>query len=410
MKTLNILAIYTLTLVVSLHSLPAFACTIFHVTDQNDQVLVGRNFDWETAGGRVWFIPATDTSNGLSIFEQDGVDMPYEGINDKGLFIAIAAVPDTNTPLSIVKPIRKSLELVKIVLEQAQTVAEALQIFPQYTVVFGSFLGNPHVHYKIVDKNGKSAIVEYVANEMKITRDINSQVMTNHYVIAPKLGTAGENSVARYNTARNNLKSLYSVKDVQNLLATVSQRHTLWSNVYDLDNQVFYVKYQDSKTVVFDLKNELYRGKHGYSLANLNKVLEYPPTKTNVIVRPHFGYGMLDDEGIYHYGGRILLPASDKRYGLEFTQFVDDNDESFSSIGIVLEQRLFNWFNMSIGTIGYFDYGVDSDNVIGLTTNLGWEPDNHIPLKPFITYRNDVIFGDDTDTIHSLSIGFSLDF
>jgi hypothetical protein len=106
-----------------------------------------------------------------------------------------------------------------------------------------------------------------------------------------------------------------------------------------------------------------------------------------------------------------LLPATDKRrYGLELTQFVDENDESFSSIGIVLEQRLFKWFNMSIGTIGYFDYGVDSDNVIGLTTNLGWEPDNHIPFKPFITYRNDMIFGDETDTIHSLSIGFTWAF
>ncbi|RKZ42341.1 MAG: hypothetical protein DRQ49_02170 [Gammaproteobacteria bacterium] len=411
MKTLHLLAIYTLTLVISLHSVAAFACTIFHATNQNDQVLVGRNFDWETTGGKIWFIPATDTSNGLSILEQLGVDMPYEGINDKGLFIAVTAVPDTNTPLSLVKPIRKSLELVRIVLEKAQTVDEALQIFPQYTVVFGAFLGNPLVHYKIVDKNGESAIVEYVDNEMKIIRGVNSQVMTNHYVTAPKLGTASETSFARYNAIKNNLQPPYSVAKVQNLLATVSQKITLWSNVYDLNKQILYITYRDSKTVVFDLKNELYRGKQGYNLANLNETLEYPATKTNVIVRPHFGYGMLDDESVYHYGGRILLPVTDNRsYGLELTKFVGDNDESFSSIGIVLEQRLFNWFNMSIGTIGYFDYGVDSDNVIGLTTNLGWEPDNHIPFKPFVTYRNDMIFGNETDSIHSLSIGFSWAF
>jgi choloylglycine hydrolase len=412
MKTLHILAIYTLTLVISLHSSSAFACTIFHVTDQNDQVLVGRNFDWETTGGKIWFIPATDTNNGFSILEQIGVDMPYEGINDKGLFIGVTAVPDTNTPLSLVKPIRKSLELVRIVLEKAQTVDEALQIFPQYTVVFGVFLGNPLVHYKIVDKNGDSAIVEYVDNEMKITRDINrSQVMTNHYVANPNLSSVSKTSFARYNTVRNSLKTTYSVADVQNLLATVSQKITLWSNVYVLDKQRFYVTYRNSKTVLFDLKNELYRGKHGYRLDNLNQTLEYPETKTNIILKPHFGYGYIEDESVYHYGGRILLPATDKRrYGLELTQFVDENDESFSSIGIVLEQRLFKWFNMSIGTIGYFDYGVDSDNVIGLTTNLGWEPDNHIPFKPFITYRNDMIFGDETDTIHSLSIGFTWAF
>ncbi len=77
---------------------------------------------------------------------------------------------------------------------------------------------------------------------------------------------------------------------------------------------------------------------------------------------------------------------------------------------IVLEQRLFHWFNMSIGTIGYFDYGIDSDNLIGLTTGLGWEPDNNIAFKAFITYRNDVVFDQNTDTIHSISIGLSLEF
>jgi hypothetical protein len=135
------------------------------------------------------------------------------------------------------------------------------------------------------------------------------------------------------------------------------------------------------------------------------------PVLDGLIFRPHFGYGMLDDDSVYHYGGRILLPASDiRRYGLEITQFVDNHDESFSSIGIVLEQRLFKWFNLSIGTIGYFDYGLDSENIVGLMTNLGWEPDNYKSFKPYITYRNDVIFGDNTDTIHSLSIGFSWEF
>lgn len=122
--------------------------------------------------------------------------------------------------------------------------------------------------------------------------------------------------------------------------------------------------------------------------------------------RPHFGYGSVESNSVYHYGGRILLPADDiRKYGLEITKFETDYDE-FTSIGIVLEQKLFNWFNMSIGTIGYFDYGVDSDNLIGLTTNLGWEGNNNI----FVTYRQDMIFDQQTDIINSISIGFSLEF
>ena len=49
-------------------------------------------------------------------------------------------------------------------------------------------------------------------------------------------------------------------------------------------------------------------------------------------------------------------------------------------------------------TIIYFDYCIDSDNLIALTTILGWE------------HRNDVVFDQHTDLIHSISIGFRLEF
>ena len=35
-------------------------------------------------------------------------------MNDKGLFVAVSAVPNTETTVNILKPIRKSLEFVKI--------------------------------------------------------------------------------------------------------------------------------------------------------------------------------------------------------------------------------------------------------------------------------------------------------
>ncbi|MDH5219562.1 MAG: hypothetical protein OEX19_17780, partial [Gammaproteobacteria bacterium] len=73
----------------------------------------------------------------------------------------------------------------------------------------------------------------------------------------------------------------------------------------------------------------------------------------------------------------MLRTKGGKRYGLELTRFSSGEEDVFISAGIVLEQRLFNWFNMSIGTIGYFDYQKTEHNPVGLTTNLGWEPDNY---------------------------------
>jgi len=406
--------ILTIILLAFIHSAELFACTIFHTNDKNDGVLIGRNFDWESSGGKVWFIQGNEKKNSITIFEQNGVDMPYEGINNKGLFIGIAAAPTTNTPFMMLKPIRKSLEMVRVVLEEASNVDEAIKIFHKYDVAFGKFLGNPQIHYKIVDASGNSAIINFIENEIEVIKNTKAcQVMTNHYASNHNLGKAGETSFERYNTVSNALnKSHHSIKNVQEILKTVSQSTTVWSNVYNIENQKIYVSYKGNDAFVVDLKSEMYLGKHGYNLKNLidKDSLKYVDKKLNIIFRPHFGYGSLDGEKISHYGGRLLLPAGDiRKWGLEVTKFNGDSSE-FSALGIVLEQRLFDWFNMSIGTVGYFDYGKDSDNVIGLTTNLGWEPNNHIPFKPFISYRNDVIFDKDTDVIHSISAGFSFEF
>ncbi len=404
--------ITVLALIVSLLSQQSFSCTIFHTTDKNSEVLAGRNFDWETDGGRVWFIPASEENNGMAIFAQLGIDMPYEGINDKGLFIGIAAVPNTTTPFSLFKPMRKSMEMVKVVLEQAQTVDEALKIFPKYTVIFGAFLGNPIVHFKMADKDGASAIVEYVENKMEIIKGAHSQIMTNHYISNPQIESDSKTSFERYDAVKNNLINANSVKDVQELLKAVSQKTTIWSNVYDLSNQQIYVTYKNLRKRIFDLKSELYKGKHSYNLEELddNKLLRYLQPRMPVVFSHHFGYGSVAGKSIFHYGGRILLPANEiRKYGLEITAF-HGKDNKFTSVGIILEQRLLGWFNMSIGTIGYFDYGNNSTNIAGLTTNLGWEPDNHIPFKPFVTYRNDVIFSNPIDVGHSLSVGFAFEF
>ncbi len=53
---------------------------------------------------------------------------------------------------------------------------------------------------------------------------------------------------------------------------------------------------------------------------------------------------------------------------------------------------------------------MNSDNIAGLMTNLGWEPNNDNGFEPFITYRNDVIFSEDIGIAYSISAGFTFDF
>ncbi len=407
-KYLKILT-YILTSIFLLLPYQVSGCTIFHIVDKNGNILVGRNFDLEREGGRIWFIPSNGKYNGMAIIEQLGPDMPYEGINDKGLFVGISAVPKTRTPFSFIKPIRKSLEMVKLILARAQTVDEAIGLFSKYSIAFGVFLGNPVVHYMIVDKEGNSAIVECVDNKIVVIKDtVNSRIMTNHFISKPEIGSDNKTSFERYNTVKSNIGKIHTVEDVQDLLKQVCQNTTLWSNIYDLNSQLIYVSYKNSPTVIFNLKDELYKGKHGYVLNYLpdKKSLKYIENKVRVILRPHFGYGYMGRERISFYGIRFLLPAGgSKRYGVEFTK-----SNEFFMAGIVLEQRLFEWFNMSIGTVGYFKYKGAQDNVIGLVSNLGWEPDNHIFFKPFIVYRSDMVFEKSVKSISSILVGFNFEF
>lgn len=138
---------------------------------------------------------------------------------------------------------------------------------------------------------------------------------------------------------------------------------------------------------------------------------------SSITVRPQAGYGYIDASNsdnsgsISHIGVRALLNASEiHRYGVELSKLDMKDGKSFTSFGIVLEQRLWSWFNMSIGTVGYFNYGENSENPVGLIANVGWEPSHYKTFKPFVTFRNDIVFSNDTDTIRSLSIGMSLEF
>lgn len=410
-KSIIIILLFFLTILLpgKVHS-----CSVFQTTDEAGTVRCGRNFDWSEDGGTIWFVPPDSENHGFLVIEQEGFDYPYEGMNDQGLFIAIAAVPKTKVPFSILKPIRVSCEMVTIILEKASSVEEAIPYFHKFSIAFGTQYGYPLIHYMIVDKEGRSAIVEFVDNKIVVTRNTDDyQAMTNFYVSAPELSFSENEKRKRYQILTQTLaKEKSSQQLVWQLLDNVSQKSTVWSNVYDLDKQLIYISYKGNDVVVFSLKDQLYTGAHGYDLRHLANPtpLSLIKDQSNLLIRPTGGYGFIGDQLFFHAGARILLQTGEnQRYGLDVTYF-DRKGDKFFSVGIVLEQILWGWFNSSIGTIGYFHYGKDNESVFGITSNLGWEPDNHIPIHPFITWRNDIIFGKNIENVNSISAGFDFYF
>lgn len=156
------------------------------------------------------------------------------------------------------------------------------------------------------------------------------------------------------------------------------------------------------------------RGVYANPVIGENEPVEKP---ADFILQPYGGLGVASSltdasmKPVLLFGTRLLLPASgNKTYGIEVAWLdlysIDKHgmDVRYLATGIILEQKLWQWFNMSIGTIGYIGLGENTENVFGITTNLGWEPDWK-KIRPFITYRSDFIFDDLVIIISSVSLG-----
>jgi penicillin V acylase-like amidase (Ntn superfamily) len=127
------------------------ACIIFSQTNQNS-TLVGRNFDWDKSGAYFWFIPKNNQEYAIFFITQEKDEtLPFEGINEKGLFIAISAVPTIKTPFELKRP-KKSLEMISAVLKNTSNIDEAIKEFKKYMLIFGTFMGNPMDILKLYNK------------------------------------------------------------------------------------------------------------------------------------------------------------------------------------------------------------------------------------------------------------------
>jgi hypothetical protein len=387
-----------------------WACSLFDIKSADDSILVGRNFDWSGSDGKVAFYPATSRTHGMMLISQDNTEMPYEGMNDQGLFVGISAVPYSPTFYNVLMPTRKSLSMVKEVLSRASTIDEAIDVFEMFNINFGQFLGNPLIHFKIVHQSGEKVVIEFVDDKMVVVREPQAcTVMTNHYNSTLAIEPDSKTSKERYATLNDGLAMATTKEHIYEALSSVEQPDTLWSNVYDLTLQVAYLKLKGQERVLVNLKDELYtiQTPHYFTFSKLADKEPQPIESSSggVLIRPHFGYGT---EGLSHVGGRLLLAVNRyQKYGLEVTNF-SNSSQNFNAVGIMLEQRLWNWFNMSMGTVGYLGYGDDKENTFGFSTNLGWEPDNNIPFLPFVTFRSDFIFAQQGfNALSSVSIGFA---
>ncbi len=230
-----------------------WACSVFSTLKKDGNLVLGRNFDWHN---RVTLLLFTDPPDGYASVSMVDVAYlgfnkkypswsdrmglleasywPFDGMNEAGLAVGMMAVPHAESGDDPVKVTLDSLQAVRLLLDYARDVDEAIALLPNYNIDFG---GGPPLHYLIADAAGNSAVIEFIDGEMIVLRpDEPWQVSTNFNISHQK--PEGANSACwRYNKAYetlNQAKGNLSAVEAMTLLENVSQGSTMWSVVYGL--------------------------------------------------------------------------------------------------------------------------------------------------------------------------------
>jgi hypothetical protein len=136
-----------------------------------------------------------------------------------------------------------------------------------------------------------------------------------------------------------------------------------------------------------------------------------------VLVRPgsSIGYCSADDmKGVsYTYGLKILLMANEfQRYGvkIDHLNILADDKHSYLSTGIFIEQAVFKYFNMGIGTVGYINTIQWGENPFGLYTHLGFEYNFKKVFSIVAAYQSEFVFRNSFTMNNALLLEIGLRF
>jgi hypothetical protein len=241
---------------------PAWACSLFAAPGKADNGLYGRNFDWEYSPAVLLFTAPPDASQdayasvsmvdiaylGFGGSKAGGLTdlpleerrallyapfLPFDGMNEYGLTVGMAAVPGSEMPHDPNKEAISSLGIIREMLDHARDVGEAVALMQSYNI---SMEGGPPIHYLIADSAGRSALVEFDAGEMVIIANENAwHLATNHLRTAGD--ETGHSGCWRYDKMYQRLAETggqLATQDALDLLAGVSQESTQWSVVYGM--------------------------------------------------------------------------------------------------------------------------------------------------------------------------------
>jgi hypothetical protein len=236
----------------------SWACSLFAALGDETSMVYGRNFDWQYSPALLLFISPSDGYASVSMVDiaylgYDGVAaldlqnksmdelvglldapyLPFDGLNEMGVAIGMAAVPPGGVEPDSNKETIGSIGVIREILDHAADVGEAVDILESFNIDFG---GGPDIHYLIADSYGKSALVEHHSGEVKVIYNFDPWHLATNFLRSSQ-GVSATGICGRYDEIKSRLSNsggTIGIDDALRLLEDVSQENTQWSIVYSL--------------------------------------------------------------------------------------------------------------------------------------------------------------------------------
>lgn len=171
-----------------------------------------------------------------------GMYAPLDGMNEEGLAVSVNMIEDTDTiEQDTGKPDITTTTAIRLLLDQAANVEEALSLLEQYDLHASMGI---MIHLALSDTAGNSVVVEYVDNEMSVTE---TPVVTNFYLSeGEKQGIGTSQFHERFDILSETLeeKKTMTETDVRDALDSVSKDNfgefesTEWSIVMNQETDI----------------------------------------------------------------------------------------------------------------------------------------------------------------------------
>ena len=177
-------------------------CTVFVVRSPEGDVLFGRNFDFfaYSPSVQLFTTPVNGYASVSTVAIQflgfdrnnlpDGASdesipmlfapfIPFDGMNENGVAIGMAAVPEAEPPFYEDRVMIGSNNTMRLVLDQAANVDEAVELLHQYNIFFSE---NIYLQFIIADASGRSVIINYLDGEIKVTETAESFQIASNFI------------------------------------------------------------------------------------------------------------------------------------------------------------------------------------------------------------------------------------